>query len=176
MADGAVNQLQARLDGALADVLDIGAFVNALNLGVSAELEVDFVGVVDELLGKILADQVGQLAADLVGQGQLAVRECARAGKAGGNGTGRLAVYADAGFILGAVALFHRFAFFDEQDLVGVAAFAQQLQRGEDTGRAGAYDDKVIHGWGFSPLKITRERSRGKRNDYSSDTSLLSAS
>ena len=61
MADGAVNQLQARLDGALADVLDIGAFVDALNLGVSAELEVDFVGVVDELLGKILADQVGQL-------------------------------------------------------------------------------------------------------------------
>ena len=50
MADGAVNQLQARLDGALADVLDIGAFVDALNLGISAELEVDFVGVVDEFL------------------------------------------------------------------------------------------------------------------------------
>ena len=49
-------------------------------------------------------------------------------------------------FILGAVALFHRLALFDEQNFVGGAALAQQLQRGENAGRAGAYDDKVIHG------------------------------
>ena len=146
MADGAVNELQTRLNGALADVLDVGTLVDALDLRVGAKLEVNFIGVVNKLLREILADQVGQLAADLIGQGQLAVRECARAGKAGGDGTGRLAVYADAGFILGAVALFHRLALFDEQNFVGGAALAQQLQRGENAGRAGAYDDKVIHG------------------------------
>ena len=146
MADGAVDQLQTGLNRALADVLDVGAFVDALDLRVSAEFQIDFVGVVDKLLREILADQVGQLAADLIGQRQLAVRERARTGKAGGDGTGRLAVDADAGFVLGAMALFDRLALFDKQDLVGVAAFAQQLQRGENTGRAGAYDDKVIHG------------------------------
>ena len=146
MADGAVNELQTRLNGALADVLDVGTLVDALDLRVGAKLEVNFIGVVNKLLREILADQVGKLAADLIGQGQLAVRECARAGKAGGDGTGRLAVYADAGFILGAVALFHRLALFDEQNFVGGAALAQQLQRGENAGRAGAYDDKVIHG------------------------------
>ena len=146
VADWAIDQLQARLDSALADVLDVGAFVDALYLRISAEFQVDLIGVVDQFLGKVLTDQVGQFAADLVGQGQLAVRECARAGKAGGDGTGRLAVYADAGFILGAVALFHRLALFDEQNFVGGAALAQQLQRGENAGRAGAYDDKVIHG------------------------------
>ena len=146
MADGAVNELQTCLNGALADVLDVGTLVDALDLRVGAKLEVNFIGVVNKLLREILADQVGKLAADLIGQGQLAVRECARAGKAGGDGTGRLAVYADAGFILGAVALFHRLALFDEQNFVGGAALAQQLQRGENAGRAGAYDDKVIHG------------------------------
>ena len=55
-----------------------------------AKLEVNFIGVVNKLLREILAYQVGKLAADLIGQGQLAVRECARAGKAGGDGTGRL--------------------------------------------------------------------------------------
>ena len=164
MADGAVDQLQARLNGALADALDVGALVDALHLRVCTELQINLVGVVDELLREILANQVGQLAADLIGQRQLAVREGTRTGKAGCNGTGRLAVYADAGFVLGAVALFHRLALFDKQNLVGVAALAQQLQRGENAGRAGAYDDKVIHGWGFSPLKITREPSRGKQN------------
>ena len=64
MADGAVNELQARLNGALADVLDVGTLVDALDLRVGAKLEVNFVGVVNKLLREILADQVGKLAAD----------------------------------------------------------------------------------------------------------------
>ena len=164
VADGAVNQLQTGLNGALADVLDVGAFVYALNLRVGAEFQIDLIGVVDQLLREILAYQVGQFAADLIGQRKLTVRECTRTGKAGRDGAGRLAVDADAGLVLGAVPLFHGLTLFDKQDLVGGAAFAQQLQCGENAGRAGAYDDQIIHGWGFSPLKITCEPSRGKQN------------
>ena len=116
MADGAVNQLQARLDGALADVLDIGAFVNALNLGVSAELEVDLVGVVDEFLGKILADQVGQFAADLVGQGQLAVRECTCTRKSRCDMAVGLTVNTVLCFCLSTASFFYRSTLFDYQN------------------------------------------------------------
>ena len=151
VADGAVDELQPRLDGALADVLDLGALVDALDLGVGAKFQVDAVGVVDEGLGQLLANEVGQLAADLAGQRQLAVRERPRAGKPGGDGAGRLAVDADAGLVFGAVALFDRFAFFHQQNAVGAGAFAQQLQRGKDAGRAGAYNDQVIHGGAISP-------------------------
>ena len=153
VADGAIHQLQARLDGTLADILDLLAFIDALHLGVGTEFQIDLVGVVDEFLGKILADEVGQLAAHLVTQGQFAVGKSARAGKSGGDGTGRLAVDADAGLVFGAVAFFHRLALFHQQDLVGLVAFAQQFQGGEDAGRAGAYDNQVIHGSGVSLLK-----------------------
>ena len=164
VADGAVNQLQTGLNGALADVLDIGALVYALDLRVGTEFQIDLIGVVNQLLREILADQVGQLAADLIGQRKLTVRERTRTGKTGRDGAGRLAVDADAGLVLGAVPLFHGLTLFDKQDLVGGAAFAQQLQCGKNAGRAGAYDDQIIHGWGFSPLKITCEPSRGKQN------------
>ena len=74
MADGAVHQLQAGVDGVLADLLDVLAGVDALHMGVCAELEVDLVGVVDELLCKLFADEAGQVAADLIGEAQLARR------------------------------------------------------------------------------------------------------
>ena len=45
-------------------------------------------GVVDQLLGKLLPDEGGQVAAHLIGKAQLAVRERARTGKAGGDGAG----------------------------------------------------------------------------------------
>ena len=68
VADGAVNQLQTGLNGALADVLDVGALVYALDLRVGTEFQIDLIGVVDQLLREILAYQVGQLDADLIGQ------------------------------------------------------------------------------------------------------------
>ena len=146
VADGAVHQLQAGLDGALADLLDLAAFVNTFHMRVSAKFQIDLVSVVDQLLGKILTDQLRQLAANLIGEGQLAVRERTGTGKAGGDGAGGLAVHAVAGFIFGAVALFYRFALFNQADARAgsFAAFAQQFQCGKNTGRAGANDNQII--------------------------------
>ena len=143
VADGAVHQLQARVDGVLADLLDVLAGVDALHMGVSAELEVDLVGVVDELLCKLFADEAGQVAADLIGEAQLAVGEGACTGEAGGDGAGGAAVDAVAQLRLGTVALFHRLALFHQQDLL-LAAVAQQLHSGKDAGRAGTDDDQVV--------------------------------
>ena len=143
VADGAVHQLQARVDGVLADLLDVLAGVDALHMGVGTEFEVDLIRVVDELLRELLADEAGQVAADLIGEAQLAVRESARTGEAGGDGAGGAAVDAVAQLCLGAVALFHRLAFFHQQDLL-LAAVAQQLHSGKDAGRAGTDDDQVV--------------------------------
>ena len=143
VADGAVDQLQTRLDGTLADGLDFGPLIDALHMGVGAKFQVDFIGVVDQALGKFFADQLGQFAADLMGEGQFSVREGSGTGKSGGDGTGRLAVDTVAHFCFGAVALFHRFAFFNQQH-AGLAALAQQFQCGEDTGGAGADNDQIV--------------------------------
>ena len=124
-------------------LLDVLAGVDALHVGVSAELEVDLVGVVDELLCKLFADEAGQIAADLIGEAQLAVGEGACTGEAGGDGAGGAAVDAVADLGLGAVTLFHRLAFFHQQDVLLTAA-AQQLHSGEDAGRAGTNDDEIV--------------------------------
>ena len=110
MADRAVHQLQAGMDGVLADLLDLLAGVDALHMGVCAELKIDLVGVVDKLLCKLLSDQGGQVAAHLIGEAQLAIREGTCTGKAGGDGAGGAAVDAVAHFGFGAVALFHGLA------------------------------------------------------------------
>jgi len=143
MTDGAVHQLQAGMDGVFADLLDILAGVDALHMGVCAELQIDLIGVVDQLLGKLLPDEGGQVAAHLIGKAQLAVRERARTGKAGGDGAGGAAVDAVANLRLGAVALFHGLAFFHQQHLL-FAAVAQQLHSGKDAGRACAHNDQVV--------------------------------
>ena len=143
MTDGAVHQLQAGVDGVLADLLDVLAGVDALHMGVGTELEVDLIGVVDELLCELLADQGGQVAAHLIGEAQLAVRERACTGEAGGDGAGGAAVDAVAQLGLGAVALFHRLALFHQQDLF-LAAVAQQLYSGEDAGRTGTHNDQIV--------------------------------
>ena len=101
MADGAVHQLQAGMDGVLADLLDLLAGVDALHMGVCAELQIDLVGVVDELLSELLADEAGQVAADLIGQAQFTVREGTGTGETGGDGAGGAAVDAVAKLCLG---------------------------------------------------------------------------
>ena len=143
MTDGAVHQLQAGVDGVLADLLDVLAGVDALHMGVGTELEVDLIGVMDELLCELLANQGGQVAAHLIGKAQLAVRERASTGEAGGNGAGGTAIDAVAQLGLGAVALFHRLALFHQQDLF-LAAVAQQLYSGEDAGRTGTHNDQIV--------------------------------
>ena len=153
MADGAVHQLQARMDGVLANFLDVLAGVDAFHMGVSTKLKINLIGVLDQLLRKVLADEGGQVAAHLVGQAQLAVRESARTGEAGSDGAGGAAVDAVADFGLGAVALFHRLALFHQKDLL-FAAVAQQLHSGEDAGRAGANDDQIVLFHDFVPFPV----------------------
>ena len=143
MADRAVHQLQAGMDGVLADLLDLLAGVDALHMGVCAELKIDLVGVVDKLLCKLLSDQGGQVAAHLIGEAQLAIREGTCTGKAGGDGAGGAAVDAVAHFGFGAVALFHGLALFHQQHLL-FAAVAQQLHSGKNASRAGTDNDQII--------------------------------
>ena len=150
MADRAVHKAQISLDGVFADLLDLLAVADALNVRVCAEFEIDLVGIIDQLLRKCRADQIRQVAADLIGKTQFAVRERARAGKAGRDGAGGLAVDAFAGLRLRAMPLFHRFAFFNQQNLC-FALIPQHFKRGEDTRRSRADDNQIeIHL--FSPL------------------------
>ena len=66
VADGAVHQLQTGLNGAFADILDFLTLVETFDVFIGAEFKVDPVGVVDELLGVVFADEAGQVAADFV--------------------------------------------------------------------------------------------------------------
>ena len=131
------------MDGVLADLLDLLAGVDALHMGVRAKLQIDLIGIIDQLLGELLADEGGQVAADLIGEAQFAVRERAGTREAGGDGAGGAAVDAVAQLCLGAVAFFHRLAFFHQQDVL-FAAVAQQLHSGKNTGRAGAHNDQIV--------------------------------
>ncbi len=88
------------------------------------------------------ADQRGQIAAHLVGEGELAVGESARAGKAGCDVAVRLAVHAPAGLGLGTVALLDALPFFHERDMA-LVALADKLEGGEYAGRAGADDQNI---------------------------------
>ena len=142
VADGAVHQLQARLDSTLADFLPFLLVLQTLDVGVRTEFQIDFVRVVDGLLGHVLANQRGQVAAHLIAERQLAVGESPGAGEAGGDVAVGLAVDALAGLVLGAVALFHRLALLHHDDLL-LAALFDHLQGGEDAGGAGADDDDV---------------------------------
>ena len=83
MAYRAVNEAKTRFYRALSYLLDFLLASDALNMGVRAELEIDAVGIFNSLLRHIVADEFGELTADLGAQGQFAVRECASAGEPG---------------------------------------------------------------------------------------------
>ena len=142
VADRAVHKLETGLNGAAADVLHLVGIADALNVGVRAEFQIDGVGIVDGLLREPFADERRQIAADLVGEGELAVGESASAGKAGRDVAVGLAVHAPAGLGLGAVALLDTLAFFHERD-VALVALADELQGGEYAGRTGADDQNI---------------------------------
>ena len=65
MTDGTVDQLEAGLNGPLADLLDLLFVADALDPPVGAELQIDAVGIGNELIGRVVADQLGQVAAHL---------------------------------------------------------------------------------------------------------------
>ena len=139
----AVNEAKTRFYRALSYLLDFLFASDALNMSVRAELEIDAVGIFNSLLRHIVADELGELTADLGAQGQLAVRERARAGESRGDVAVGLAVHADlrlslrTGSFLNGNALLH-----DEHFLL--RAFAEHFQCGKNTGGACAYDYNVI--------------------------------
>ena len=145
MADRTVHKAQICLDGVLADLLDLLAVADTLDVWIRTEFKIDLVGIVNQFLRKRRADQVRQITADLAGQAQLAIRKRARAGKAGRNGAGRLAVDAFAGLRLRAMPFFHRLAFFNQQNLC-LALIPQHFKRGENARGARADDNQIeIH-------------------------------
>ena len=66
VADGAVDESETSLDGAFAYFLYERVVRDALNVLVRAELEIDGVGVVYEILRSLPADKLRELAADLI--------------------------------------------------------------------------------------------------------------
>ena len=134
VADGAVHKLEPGLDGSGAYLAYLIVVADALYVLVRAELEVDPVGVVYGLLGQALADERGQVAADVAAQAELAVREGAGAGEAGGYMADRLAVHAHAGPGLGAAPARELTSLFDHDYLL-LGAAADHLQSRENTSR-----------------------------------------
>ncbi len=162
VADGTVHQAQAGSDGVPADALDALILHQAFHRGVRAEFQVDAIGIINQLLGLVLTNQLGQLAAHLVGKGELAVRKRTGARETCGDMAIRPAVDAAAGRALGAAAAADRLAFFNDEDFL-FGALADQLQGGKNAGGAGADDDQVIvHG--VSPsLMVCHPSSYGHR-------------
>ena len=145
VADGAVHQLQSRLNGVLADLLPLLVVAQPLDMLVCAEVQIDPIRVIDSLLRQLRGNEGRQIAAHLIAQGQLAVRKCAGAGKAGGDVAVGLAVDALFRLVLGAVAVFHRLSLFHHDDFL-LTALLDHFQGGEDAGRAGADDNNIrIH-------------------------------
>ena len=66
MPDWAVHQLKSRLNGALSDILHLVGIRHALHMGVSPELQINLIRVVDELLREFLPHQSREVAAHLV--------------------------------------------------------------------------------------------------------------
>ena len=142
VADGAVDELQARHDGAAADVFDLFIVADAFHFVVCAEGEIDLIGIVDELLRVLLADEIGKVAAHFVVQGELAVRKGARARKARRDVAG-LAGSAVARPGLGALAVFDGGTLLNDEDGAFVA-LVPEFERREDARGACAHDDGIV--------------------------------
>lgn len=142
MTDGAVDEPQTRHDGALTYLLDLLCVAETLDMGISAELEVDFIRIVYRLGGKLLTDKRRQISADIGAERELTVGECTRAREARSDMTMRLAVYTLLCYRFGAVAFFDGQTLFDDYYLsLGLAK--QQLICGKDARRTCAYDDEI---------------------------------
>ena len=155
VADGAVHQLQPRLNGPLADGLDLLGVAQALNAAVRAELQVNPVGIADGVLSPLRPDEGGQVAPHLAAEAQLAVGEGAGPGEAGGDVAVGLAADALAGLALGAAAVLHRLALLHEHDALAAAALAH-LQGGKDPGGTCADNNHVFFHRG-PPSALTAE-------------------
>ena len=155
MADGAVHQLQACLNGVLADLLALLVITETLNVLVRTEIQIDLVSVVDGLLCQLWGDEGGQIAAHLIAQRELAVGKRAGAGEAGGNVAVGLAVDALFRLVLGAMAVFYRLALLHHDNFLPAALF-DHFQRGENAGRTGADDNNIcVHNISYLLIWLT---------------------
>ena len=84
-------------------------------MGVGTIGKVDTVGIGDQLLRQLVPDQLGKLTANLIGEGELAVRECARTRKSRGD-IAFGAVHACLGHALRTASVLHGLTLFDEAD------------------------------------------------------------
>ncbi len=128
VADGAVHELEARANGAAANLRNLVGVAEALDVRVGAKVEIHLVDAVDGVLRKL-----GQVAAHLARERELAVREGAGAREARGDAA-RLAVDAVAHLGLGATALLDRQPLLDDGDGARVP-LAEKAQRSEDASR-----------------------------------------
>ena len=122
------------------------------DMGIRAEGKIDAVGVSDGFRDQLVPHQLRQIAAHIRAQRQLAVRKSARARKARGDMTVRLAADAPFGGLLGAAPVFDRLTLLHDQDPL-LAALLAHLQRGKDARRAGADDHNVRLHTVFLPKK-----------------------
>jgi hypothetical protein len=73
VANGAVHELEARADGAAANLGHVIGVAEALDMRVSTKVEIHLVDAVDGLLRELVADELGQVAAHLARERELAV-------------------------------------------------------------------------------------------------------
>ena len=139
VADGHGHELHARERG-LALQRRRGRSVRTVDLVSRAELEPQVVRVADQLCERRVVDEVGQPAAHLGGERELAVRERARPAPAGHDVAGAAA---HAGGLARRTApLGDGVALLDDQDALDPRA--GELECREDAGGAGADDDDVV--------------------------------
>ena len=66
VANGAIHQLQPGLNGPLANGLHFVRILQALDVGICTELQVDLVRIINGILRQVRTDQGGQIAAYLI--------------------------------------------------------------------------------------------------------------
>ena len=125
MADGTIDQLQARFNRPAADLGHRVFIAHPLDMGVGPELQIEAVDAVDRTLHQVGPYQVGQVAAHLMRKRQLAVGKGARPRKARRDAAG-VAVHAAARFGLGAMTPLDWQPAVDEDDMARVALFEQR--------------------------------------------------
>ena len=133
MADRAIDQFEARFNRAAPDRLNLFALIEAFDVFVGPEGEINLIGVFDEGLDFVEAQKIGKFASDLGRKREFSIAEGTRARKAGRDGA-RIAVQAFSGDTFGAAPRLDRMAFFDHQNLF-LAAIFKQFERGENTRR-----------------------------------------
>ena len=142
MTNRAVNKLKTGLNCTGTNLSDFLCISDTFNLSICAEFKIYTVGIVDSFLNQIFTDEIRKVTADLIAQRQLAVRECACTGETGCNVAIRLAIHTFLSLCLGAVSVFDRLTFFDNDDLF-LSALAKHFNSCEYTGRACSDDYNV---------------------------------